>query len=872
MRNLLTMSTQRLIHLGDRLGIGGEATVYCLRGEPDFVAKIYHQPPTSLHQRKLTVMIANPPRVPVGQGQAAAIAWPLDLILDTTGGGRFVGFLMSRVANARPLGDFSNPRARRTYTPAFNYRYLLRTASNLATIIQSLHETQYVVGDQNESNILVSPTALVTVIDSDSLQVPDRARRIVYRCPVGKPEFTAPEIQGRPFASVERTPEHDLFAMAVLVFMLLMEGTHPMDGVFAGMAEPPPYAVRIANGLFPYGSGRGPCQPRPSAPPFDLIHPDLRRLFTLSFVDGHANPAARPTAAAWKMALRTAEQELGVCQANQNHVFGGHMVGCPWCERAKRLGRDPFPSPTAIKAGRGRDGQGRPRQHTQVRAPVPVQQAQPPAQWPVAPQAPRRRRLFRAAVVVLVAVASCLALHNQCILRRVDSLTAAGQFKLASQELDRCGWLSFRRSKRAESLKKGWIQHVRSRLSRGEWRAAATEAESLLRTLPGDPSRDPLLREVQEVKWMAAGQLALDTGRYWDAARAYREAGSCGVDPRLLSLRRRALAETATVRADQLTLAGDTKAALSLYQLAADLADRPQQFEGRIRRTQQLETSKAAAMQAKDKAEALLAATTKQNVPRHLEGVIQGAGADILKAANELKAHRFEAAMRLYGSVHSRLSSAAEEIRRIADMVRDGKMRTIRLPQGVEMSLCQIPGGTYMSATEVTQRQWTAIMGGSNPSRFRGDDLPVDNVSYHDAAAFCAALSNSTDMTWRLPSEAEWERSGNPPGAAASPQDVGPRRSAIRVSSNTPVGSTGTWPVDTRCPNSLGLYGLENNVREWCSETSPVLGDGGPRPLRGGAWRDPPGTCGATAQLRLPSGAHDSTTGFRVVFDPNEGS
>src|SRR5712691_4689158 len=88
-------------------------------------------------------------------------------------------------------------------------------------------------------------TALVTLVDTDSFQVCEPHNGVVYRCPVGKPEFTPPELQGCPFAQVDRAPEHDLFGLAVLLFQLLMEGTHPFAGVYQGHGDPPPYETRI---------------------------------------------------------------------------------------------------------------------------------------------------------------------------------------------------------------------------------------------------------------------------------------------------------------------------------------------------------------------------------------------------------------------------------------------------------------------------------------------------------------------------------------------------------------------------------------------------------------------------------------------------
>jgi hypothetical protein len=204
----------------------------------------------------------------------------------------------------------------------------------------------------NESNILVSNTALVTLVDTDSFQVRDSNNGVVYRCPVGKPELTPSELQGKSFHLVDRVPEHDLFGLAVLIFQLLMEGTHPFSGIFQGIGDPPPYEARIAAGHFPYSTRqRVPYLSTPTAPPFEILHPTLRQLFVRCFEDGHLNPLLRPSAKTWEDALNEAENALVICAANNQHRYGNHLNACPWCERALALGgRDPFPSLEAVQS------------------------------------------------------------------------------------------------------------------------------------------------------------------------------------------------------------------------------------------------------------------------------------------------------------------------------------------------------------------------------------------------------------------------------------------------------------------------------------------------------------------------------------------
>lgn len=349
MQVLRSLGQQEILNLTVNLGRGGEACVYAVPSDENLVAKIYHKPILT-HAHKLQAMIANPPENPTANLGHISIAWPQELLEAEDGSGSIVGFLMPRIRGMRPIMDFYHPGTRRLNCPLFNYQYLLRTARNLAAAFAALHASQYCIGDVNESNILVSDTALVTLVDTDSFQVRDPAQNIVYRCAVGKPEYTPPELQNKTFADYDREIYHDLFGLGVLIFQLLMEGTHPFSGIFQGQFDPPTYEVRIVAGHFTYSQRQQvPYLPTPIAPAWEMLAPGLRDLFVRCFEDGHHNPHLRPAAQTWLSVLTTAEESLVTCTANPQHRYHNHLDKCPWCERAARLGgRDPFPSLEAI--------------------------------------------------------------------------------------------------------------------------------------------------------------------------------------------------------------------------------------------------------------------------------------------------------------------------------------------------------------------------------------------------------------------------------------------------------------------------------------------------------------------------------------------
>jgi serine/threonine protein kinase len=347
-----TERTGKIFDLHEPFRSGGEGAIYEVPYYPNLVAKVYHaQRRTPERIAKLQIMVAHPPVNPTEHLNHPSIAWPTELLRDTATN-QLVGFVMPRVRQMLPLSEVYNPRARRRQLPLFNYRYLVRTARNLCAAVQAVHQAGYVIGDLNESNVLVSDRALVTLVDADSFQVRDPQRGVVYRSLVGKPEYTPPELQGCSFADVDRQPEHDAFALAVLIFKLLMEGFHPFDGVYRGRGEPPDLGARIRNGYFPYARSRTGIEPSPLAPPFEMLHSDLQALFVRCFAEGHRNWSVRPRVEDWLEALEGAEDALQQCGQNEQHYYWVHWSGCPWCARQQALGgRDPFPSRASVSSG-----------------------------------------------------------------------------------------------------------------------------------------------------------------------------------------------------------------------------------------------------------------------------------------------------------------------------------------------------------------------------------------------------------------------------------------------------------------------------------------------------------------------------------------
>lgn len=351
-------SHRKPIWLGLPVGHGGEATVYRVRGQADHLAKIYEGPALPEYGKKLVWMRDHPPEDPTLEVGHASLAWPVDLLYDAQG--KLAGYLMPYIRDAAPLLEVFNPRRRAITLPEFDRRYLYRAARNLAVSLQALHERGYVVGDLNESNVLVTPSALVTLIDTDSFQVQEQKGRrvIVYRCPVAKLEYTPPELQRQTPGKFFRRPEHDAFGLGVLIFQLLMEGSHPYRARWLGEGDPPPVEERIRMGCFPYmASPPCPLAPPPNAYPLDILHPRLAELFSRCFVDGSKRPERRPKPLEWSQAIAAAEKNLVMCQ--NGHYFSAHVKECPECLRQQGVilapqitprPRRPVPSVTMLQA------------------------------------------------------------------------------------------------------------------------------------------------------------------------------------------------------------------------------------------------------------------------------------------------------------------------------------------------------------------------------------------------------------------------------------------------------------------------------------------------------------------------------------------
>jgi formylglycine-generating enzyme required for sulfatase activity len=180
----------------------------------------------------------------------------------------------------------------------------------------------------------------------------------------------------------------------------------------------------------------------------------------------------------------------------------------------------------------------------------------------------------------------------------------------------------------------------------------------------------------------------------------------------------------------------------------------------------------------------------------------------------------------------------------------------------------------FIGRCEVTQAHWKAVMG-SNPSRFKGDNLPVENVSWDDIQEFIKKLNAQTGKNYRLPSEAEWEYAAR----------GGTKSKGYKYSGSNNLAEVGWYydnsgstmhPVGTKQPNELGIYDMSGNVWEWCSDwygtysasaqQNPIgASSGSARVGRGGGWSGSARYCRVANRYNYSSGRRDGNLGFRLA-------
>ena len=235
-------------------------------------------------------------------------------------------------------------------------------------------------------------------------------------------------------------------------------------------------------------------------------------------------------------------------------------------------------------------------------------------------------------------------------------------------------------------------------------------------------------------------------------------------------------------------------------------------------------------------------------------------------------------------------------LRKYTTEIERFEIRSFNGPVIADMDFCRIPAGTffmgeqetlhqvtltkdfYLARHPITQALWQTIMG-NNPSHFKGENHPVDQVSWEDVQEFIANLNERTgENLYRLPTEAEWEyacRSGSS-GTYSFGDDEKLLGEHAWFNNNS---EQKTHPVGGKKPNAWGLYDMHGNVWEWCQDwhgdypqgsvTDPVgLSSGTRRVFRGGSWFYGAGYCRSAIRFRCAPGYGYIILGSRLAASP----
>ncbi len=332
---VLCTKTNQNISLVSEIANSGEGKVW--RTDRDgYLAKIYHDP-TPERIQKLEVMIAHPPTDHQASKGHVSYAWATSILKNMQG--ESIGFLMPEIKQGRELIEVYNPKLRRQKELEVDWRFLHATAFNIALFIRDIHQAGYVIGDIKPQNILVNPSALPSIIDTDSFQVRNPKTGEIYRCLVGSEGFTPPELLSQDLALTDQTEVHDRFRLGVIIHLLLF-GSEPFQGKWTGAGDSPAPDELLKRGWWAYGQNSL-IEPSRSTIPLEVVHPEIKRLFLKCFNDGHKTPSMRPSADEWRRGLETAIQGLTVCAKVDTHfLYRGNT--CYWCHRKIDLGLDIF--------------------------------------------------------------------------------------------------------------------------------------------------------------------------------------------------------------------------------------------------------------------------------------------------------------------------------------------------------------------------------------------------------------------------------------------------------------------------------------------------------------------------------------------------
>lgn len=286
----VSLHSRHALLLGDLVGEGGEGSVYAVRDNPSQVVKIFDKDHRTEHRKaKLELLLSH-------ELETQGIGFPSHII--TNGDGDFVGYAMPRATGKELQATIMRPARFKRMYPTWTKADLVDVCVSFLEKVAYLHSLNILLGDINPKNLMVDEHKNVWIIDADSWQVEG------YPCPVGTAMFTAYTITGD-YADALRTVEEERFAIATMLFMILITGQFPYARAGADGGD---FAALIKEGKFAFQFQGASDQDQPEGNwkfMWSHLPYQVKRLFWHTFQrQGGSRFDRRPTANEWLSAFR----------------------------------------------------------------------------------------------------------------------------------------------------------------------------------------------------------------------------------------------------------------------------------------------------------------------------------------------------------------------------------------------------------------------------------------------------------------------------------------------------------------------------------------------------------------------------------------
>ncbi len=330
---------------------GGEGDVYDVEGNPNLVVKIYNDKKRSKGKeferliKKIKIMCDI-----CDQTIMSKAGWPQRVVYYDD---EPVGFIMNKIQYSDEIHLLFDSVDRKQYFKDNEWKFLFYVAYNLACAFKVLHDKGIVIGDVNERNFLIGNRAnaqedgnydfkdngIVYSIDCDSFQI--KNTRGYFYCTVATNEYLPPELLSKDLHTTVRTPNHDNFGLAVMIFKIIMLGRHP----YSGTGTPGEIIKSISNGCYIYAKDarkKGIYPPKPIElydTIYNSLNDEIKRLFEQAFsLKPNIN---RPTSEDWINALKRQIDNLAQCDKNESHFYNKDGE-CIWCKIADEYKYNPW--------------------------------------------------------------------------------------------------------------------------------------------------------------------------------------------------------------------------------------------------------------------------------------------------------------------------------------------------------------------------------------------------------------------------------------------------------------------------------------------------------------------------------------------------